>query len=194
MPLGLRPPWACGVGDLAAALATFSRRITDHGRTLPLRSHGWLAQEMVHPILTRMWRRRQPASLSKAILVAVNAWRLLHVQVHAAAKKSVIGRRLCIYWKDDSLWYCGIINDYDPKDDKHLVHYDDGVDEWLLLKEEIVHIFDSAEEVRLAACTPPRLAWSPPTHLLSPPVAPSRPTHPNRPPLPHPPPTAPLPH
>ena len=134
MPLGMRPPWACGVGDLAAALAAFSRRITDHGRTLPLRSHGWLAQEMVHPILTRMWKRRHPPSLSKAILVAVNAWRLLHVQVHEAAKKTVIGRRLCVYWKDDSLWYCGIINDYDPKDDKHLVHYDDGVDEWLLLK------------------------------------------------------------
>ena len=117
----MRPPWACGVGDLAAALAAFSRRITDHGRTLPLRSHGWLAQEMVHPILTRMWKRRHPPSLSKAILVAVNAWRLLHVQVHEAAKKTVIGRRLCVYWKDDSLWYCGIINDYDPKDDKHLV-------------------------------------------------------------------------
>ena len=182
------------VGDLAAALAAFSRRITDHGRTLPLRSHGWLAQEMVHPILTRMWKRRLPPSLSKAILVAVNAWRLLHVQVHEAAKKTVIGRRLCVYWKDDSQWYCGIINDYDPKDDKHLVHYDDGVDEWLLLKEEIVHIFDSAEEVRRAARTPPRLAWSPPARL---PLAPSRPLSPHAPqppPLPHPPPTAPLPH
>ena len=107
-----------------------------------------------------MWRRRQPASLGKAILVAVKAWRLLHVQLHAAAKKTVIGRRLCVYWPDDSQWYCGIINDFDTKDDKHLVHYDDDKDEWLLLKDEIVHIFHSAEEVRLAARTPPRLAWS----------------------------------
>lgn len=161
-----------------AALTTLSRRINRHGRTFPLRSHGWLEHEAVHPILTRMWRRRQPASLGKAILVAVKAWRLLHAQVHAAAKKGVIGRRLCVYWPDDSQWYCGIINDYDPKDDKHLVHYDDDKDEWLLLKDEIVHIFDSAEEVRLAARTPPRLAWSSPAHSRPPPC----PTHPRPPP------------
>ena len=35
-------------------------------------------------------------------------------------QKTVIGRRLCVYRADDSLWYCGIINDYDLKDDRHL--------------------------------------------------------------------------
>ena len=142
-----------------------------------------------------MWRRRQPASLGKAILVAVKAWRLLHVQLHAAVKKTVIGRRLCVYWPDDSLWYCGIINDFDTKDDKHLVHYDDDKDEWLLLKDEIVHIFHSAEEVRLAARTPPRLAWSsapacpdpltPTTTPIHhhPPLPPFAPPTPDRPPL-----------
>ena len=66
----------------------------------------------------------------KAISIAVKAWRLLHVPQYAAAKKSVIMRRLCVYWPDDTQWYCGVINDYDPKDDKHLVHYDDDKDEW----------------------------------------------------------------
>ena len=43
-------------------------------------------------------------------------------------------------------WYCGVISDYDPKDNKHLVHYDDNNDEWLLLKDEVCHIFSSREE------------------------------------------------
>ena len=45
-------------------------------------------------------------------------------------------------------WYCGLITDYDPKDNKHLVHYDDEKDEWELLRDEICHIFHSRDEVR----------------------------------------------
>lgn len=43
-----------------------------------------------------------------------------------------------VFWKDDSNWYSGTVIDF--SDGKHLIHYDDGDKERVLLKNEKVRV------------------------------------------------------
>ncbi|CAG9467722.1 unnamed protein product [Pedinophyceae sp. YPF-701] len=52
------------------------------------------------------------------------------------AGPDAIGTRLEVYWEDESDWFAGAVADYDADEDKHLVEYDDGDEEWLELAGE----------------------------------------------------------
>ena len=56
------------------------------------------------------------------------------------------GARVAIYWPDDDEWYCGRVQQYEAREGKHAVLYDDGVLESLDLAEESLHIFSSEQE------------------------------------------------
>ena len=67
----------------------------------------------------------------------------------AAAEKldaSIIGRRCRIYWKDDEEWYEGEILDYNTFEGvgKHVVEYDDGEVEAVVLKREKFELLPGA--------------------------------------------------
>ncbi|CAM9995968.1 unnamed protein product, partial [Hapterophycus canaliculatus] len=50
--------------------------------------------------------------------------------------KELVGKRIRVYWRDDDNWYFGKVIDF--SDGKHLIHYEDGDKEKLVLKNEKV--------------------------------------------------------
>ncbi|KAK1322808.1 hypothetical protein QJS10_CPA02g01266 [Acorus calamus] len=50
--------------------------------------------------------------------------------------KDIVGSRIKVWWPDDAMFYNGVIESFDPATKKHKVHYDDGDEEILLLKDE----------------------------------------------------------
>jgi len=50
--------------------------------------------------------------------------------------QKIKGRRISIYWVNDNEWYPGVIQDYDQSTNEHVIKYDDGVIEKLLLSNE----------------------------------------------------------
>lgn len=52
--------------------------------------------------------------------------------------EELVGKRLKVFWRDDNNWYYGRVVSFSGEDGKHLVHYDDGDKEKLVLAEEKV--------------------------------------------------------
>lgn len=50
--------------------------------------------------------------------------------------QELVGKRIRVYWRDDNNWYFGKVIDF--SDGKHLIHYEDGDKEKLVLKNEKV--------------------------------------------------------
>lgn len=50
----------------------------------------------------------------------------------------MLGKALSVYWPADKAWYRGTITDHNPSNGQHLVKYDDGEEEWVLLAHERV--------------------------------------------------------
>ena len=101
----------------------------------------------LRPLAGHMWKRRTKPGFKEAVQAALEQARALQAPKLKLARASIVGRRLCVYWPMDDAWYGGTISNYEPKEGKHEVHYDDNVDEWLDLAHEMVHVFsDEAEE------------------------------------------------
>ncbi|KAK9830484.1 hypothetical protein WJX72_011976 [[Myrmecia] bisecta] len=49
-----------------------------------------------------------------------------------------VGTRVGVWWTDDGCFYHGRVEAWDPEGDRHLVHYEDGEKEWLVLAVERV--------------------------------------------------------
>ena len=54
--------------------------------------------------------------------------------------KTLIGQRIGVLWKDDSKFYYGWIDAFDASANKHYVIYDDGDEEWLDLRKEVLDL------------------------------------------------------
>lgn len=52
--------------------------------------------------------------------------------------EELIGKRIRVFWRDDNNWYFGKVAAFSPRDGKHLVIYDDGDKEKLVLAKEKV--------------------------------------------------------
>ena len=50
----------------------------------------------------------------------------------------LVGKRIKVFWRDDDNWYFGKVVDFSSKDGTHLVHYDDGDKEKVVLANEKV--------------------------------------------------------
>lgn len=50
----------------------------------------------------------------------------------------LVGKRIKVFWRDDNNWYFGKVVDFSDQDGMHLVHYDDGDKEKLMLHKEKV--------------------------------------------------------
>lgn len=61
----------------------------------------------------------------------------------------LVGKRIKVFWRDDDNWYAGKVVDFSNVDGKHLVHYDDGDREKLVLSNEKVGCFLRALELDL---------------------------------------------
>lgn len=53
-----------------------------------------------------------------------------------AHELDLIGKRIKIFWTVQGTWYEGTIGDFKKKKKKHLVNYDDGDHEWIILENE----------------------------------------------------------
>lgn len=62
--------------------------------------------------------------------------------------EKLLGKRIKVFWRDDNNWYFGKVIDYE--DGKHLIHYDDGDKEKLVLKNE--KVVDRAKEYSHEGC------------------------------------------
>ena len=59
---------------------------------------------------------------------------------------AALGRRLAILWeKPDGggNWYCGSCREYNKAEDKHLIRYDDGDQDWYVLGQIKVKVLDA---------------------------------------------------
>ncbi|KAF8065602.1 hypothetical protein HT031_003203 [Scenedesmus sp. PABB004] len=52
--------------------------------------------------------------------------------------RDAVGWRVSVYWKADRAFYLGEVLDYEPATGRHKVHYADGEEEWLSLRNERV--------------------------------------------------------
>ena len=59
----------------------------------------------------------------------------------------IVGRRIKVFWPLDVKWYAGDVKESRAKTKQHHVVYDDGDDEWLVLKDEKIKILIEPEEV-----------------------------------------------
>lgn len=50
----------------------------------------------------------------------------------------LVGKRIRVFWRDDDNWYFGKVVDFSSEDGTHLVHYDDGDKEKVVLANEKV--------------------------------------------------------
>lgn len=61
--------------------------------------------------------------------------------------KSVIGRRLRVYWPLDKAWYAGRVKDYNENEETHVIVYDDGEEEEVDIVKEKVEWLSESETV-----------------------------------------------
>ena len=40
--------------------------------------------------------------------------------------RSIVGKRVRVYWEDDQVWYSGVVKDYNRLTELHMVQFDDG--------------------------------------------------------------------
>eukprot|EP00523_Entomoneis_sp_CCMP467_P003630 CAMPEP_0168749096 /NCGR_PEP_ID=MMETSP0724-20121128/16529_1 /TAXON_ID=265536 /ORGANISM="Amphiprora sp., Strain CCMP467" /LENGTH=547 /DNA_ID=CAMNT_0008796973 /DNA_START=211 /DNA_END=1854 /DNA_ORIENTATION=- len=49
----------------------------------------------------------------------------------ARGGRAMIGKKVRVFWPVDESWYTGIVHEYDPSTDEHLLRYEDGDAEWV---------------------------------------------------------------
>lgn len=64
--------------------------------------------------------------------------RVSHALSAAAPGAEVVGKALSVYWPADDAWYSGTVTNHNSSNGQHLVKYDDGEEEWVLLAHERV--------------------------------------------------------
>lgn len=66
--------------------------------------------------------------------------RKTHADLGQSSKdnEKLVGKRIKVFWRDDNNWYFGKVVDFEREDGKHVVHYDDGDREKLVLANEKV--------------------------------------------------------
>ncbi|KAH9301915.1 hypothetical protein KI387_013498, partial [Taxus chinensis] len=98
------------------------------GKKLKSGSDGGRAEVSRSGALARQLRpRKQPKVFQDVTLVEGDANR-------------VIGRRIKVFWPLDDNWYAGHVKGFRLKTKQHHVVYDDGEEEWLLLRKEKIKI------------------------------------------------------
>ncbi|XP_057860286.2 sister chromatid cohesion protein PDS5 homolog C [Cryptomeria japonica] len=86
------------------------------------------AEELSSGALARQLRpRKQPKVFQDVTLEEADATR-------------IIGRRIKVFWPLDDKWYAGHVKEFRAKTKQHHVVYDDGEEEWLVLKQERIKI------------------------------------------------------
>ena len=54
------------------------------------------------------------------------AWRGFLRSESKSYDRTLIGKRICVYWEGERVWYHGVVKDYDRAGELHMVCYDDG--------------------------------------------------------------------
>ena len=62
------------------------------------------------------------------------------VTLEEADATRIVGRRIEVFWPLDVKWYAGDVKESHAKTKQHHSEYDDGDDEWLVLKDEKIKI------------------------------------------------------
>lgn len=101
----------------------------------------WVRREFTRPLAAHMFRRRTSEKVKKALDAALEQDVLLAKGAAKNAKKSIVGKRIAVFWPMDDAWYFGVVQAWDPKANEHSVLYDDGVTESISLQKEAVRIF-----------------------------------------------------
>lgn len=82
---------------------------------------------------------RHPYNAPQTRCVACNSTSTTSVCTSPTAPGSdVLGKKLSVYWPADDAWYSGTVTDHNLSNGQHLVKYDDGEEEWVLLAHERV--------------------------------------------------------
>lgn len=61
-----------------------------------------------------------------------------NLELSSLESAELVGKRIKVFWRDDDNWYFGKVVDFSGKDGTHLVHYDDGDKEKVVLANEKV--------------------------------------------------------
>ena len=61
--------------------------------------------------------------------------------------QSWVGERLRVYWPMDNTWYEGRVKSYDKSTKRHVVIYDDGEEECLLLAHEKIEWIENEYKI-----------------------------------------------
>ncbi|CAM6113881.1 unnamed protein product [Calypogeia fissa] len=77
-------------------------------------------------------------------------------------EEEIIGCRIKVWWPLDKRFYKGMVEQYDPKKNKHKIKYDDGEVEFLILANEKYEIVDSSKAVKKV--TSEKSSTTPPTN------------------------------
>ncbi|KAK1293627.1 DNA mismatch repair protein MSH6 [Acorus calamus] len=76
--------------------------------------------------------------------------------------KDIVGSQIKVWWPDDAMFYNGVIESFDPITKKHKVHYDDGDEEILLLKNERWEFIDGDTATDVVQSADPQTPDVPP--------------------------------
>jgi hypothetical protein len=59
-------------------------------------------------------------------------------EILSSAGQDVVGRRIKVWWPDDRAWYSGTVTKFVRRSRKHVIEYDDGEVETVVLHKERV--------------------------------------------------------
>ncbi len=80
----------------------------------------------------------QTGSRASLVVSSTTSEALLQGTTTGSRPELVIGKKLQVYWPLDKRWYAGCIKSYNAKLGKHVVEYEDGEEESLVLDDEKV--------------------------------------------------------
>jgi len=80
----------------------------------------------------------QTGSRASPVVSSTTSESLLQGTTTGSRPELVIGKKLQVYWPLDKRWYAGCIKSYNAKLGKHVVEYEDGEEESLVLDDEKV--------------------------------------------------------
>ncbi|XP_013631787.1 PREDICTED: histone-lysine N-methyltransferase ATX1 isoform X1 [Brassica oleracea var. oleracea] len=97
--------------------------------------------------------RRKGSSVKnqdKVSIASGSTRRWLRLSYDGVDHKSFVGLQCKVFWPLDASWYTGSIVEYSVERKRHIVKYEDGSSEDLLLDREMIKFFVSREEMELS--------------------------------------------